>query len=89
MYIYVATSWRNEFQPEVVRILREDGHANELIMDLMNNEQCGCAKGKYPHPCPRCAITIDEAKKYLSALPPALEVTSEQLSASSDETKKE
>jgi hypothetical protein len=24
--IYVATSWRNEFQPEVVRLLREDGH---------------------------------------------------------------
>jgi hypothetical protein len=26
MYIYVATSWRNEFQPNVVRDLREDGH---------------------------------------------------------------
>jgi nucleoside 2-deoxyribosyltransferase len=26
MYVYVATSWRNEFQPEVVRLLREDGH---------------------------------------------------------------
>lgn len=26
MNIYVATSWRNEFQPEVVRLLREDGH---------------------------------------------------------------
>lgn len=26
MKIYVATSWRNEFQPEVVRLLREDGH---------------------------------------------------------------
>ena len=26
MNIYVATSWRNEFQPEVVRALREDGH---------------------------------------------------------------
>lgn len=26
MYIYVATSWRNTFQPEVVRLLREDGH---------------------------------------------------------------
>lgn len=26
MKIYVATSWRNEFQPEVVKALREDGH---------------------------------------------------------------
>jgi len=26
MNIYVATSWRNEFQPDVVRWLREDGH---------------------------------------------------------------
>ena len=26
MNIYVASSWRNEFQPEVVRVLREDGH---------------------------------------------------------------
>jgi hypothetical protein len=24
--IYVASSWRNEFQPNVVRALREDGH---------------------------------------------------------------
>ena len=24
--IYVASSWRNEFQPEVVRALRRDGH---------------------------------------------------------------
>ena len=27
MKIYVATSWRNEYQPEVVRVLRGDGHA--------------------------------------------------------------
>lgn len=26
MRIYVATSWRNEFQPDVVRWLRDDGH---------------------------------------------------------------
>lgn len=26
MKIYVATSWRNEFQPDVVRWLRDDGH---------------------------------------------------------------
>lgn len=26
MNIYVATSWRNEFQPDVVRWLRDDGH---------------------------------------------------------------
>lgn len=24
--VYVATSWRNEFQPEIVRILRSDGY---------------------------------------------------------------
>jgi hypothetical protein len=24
--IYVASSWRNEFQPEIVRLLREQGH---------------------------------------------------------------
>lgn len=24
--VYVASSWRNEFQPEVVHVLREDGH---------------------------------------------------------------
>ena len=26
MRVYVATSWRNEFQPGVVAALREDGH---------------------------------------------------------------
>jgi hypothetical protein len=26
MKVYVATSWRNEFQPEIVRRLREYGH---------------------------------------------------------------
>lgn len=26
MRIYVASSWRNEFQPNVVKVLREDGH---------------------------------------------------------------
>ena len=26
MRVYVASSWRNTFQPEVVRALREDGH---------------------------------------------------------------
>ena len=26
MKIYVATSWRNEFQPTVVRVLRSEGH---------------------------------------------------------------
>lgn len=26
MKIYVASSWRNEFQPEVVKVLRSDGH---------------------------------------------------------------
>lgn len=24
--VYVASSWRNQFQPDVVRLLREDGH---------------------------------------------------------------
>lgn len=27
MKIYVTSSWRNDFQPEVVAALREDGHA--------------------------------------------------------------
>lgn len=31
--IYVATSWRNEYQPEVVEALREDGH---LVYDFRN-----------------------------------------------------
>ena len=26
MRVYVASSWRNTFQPEVVQVLREDGH---------------------------------------------------------------
>lgn len=26
MRIYVASSWRNDYQPEVVKALREDGH---------------------------------------------------------------
>ena len=26
MNIYVASSWRNDFQPEVVKVLRKDGH---------------------------------------------------------------
>lgn len=26
MRIYVASSWRNQYQPEVVRVLRDDGH---------------------------------------------------------------
>ncbi|MGE4442746.1 MAG: hypothetical protein AB7D27_14855 [Desulfomicrobium sp.] len=26
MRIYVASSWRNDFQPEVVAVLRQDGH---------------------------------------------------------------
>ena len=35
MRVYVASSWRNEFQPEVVRILREDGHE---VYDFRDSE---------------------------------------------------
>jgi hypothetical protein len=35
MYIYVAGSRRNTFQPEVVRVLREDGHQ---VYDFMDSE---------------------------------------------------
>lgn len=33
--VYVATSWRNEYQPEVVRALREDGHQ---VYDFRDSE---------------------------------------------------
>lgn len=33
MKIYVASSWRNEFQPSVVRLLRDLGH---LVYDFKN-----------------------------------------------------
>ncbi|HVN80706.1 MAG TPA: hypothetical protein VMW38_17070 [Terriglobia bacterium] len=35
MKIYVASSWRNTFQPSVVKILREDGHN---VYDFMDSE---------------------------------------------------
>jgi len=35
MNIYVATSWRNTFQPSVVAALREDGHS---VYDFMDSE---------------------------------------------------
>lgn len=35
MRIYVASSWRNTFQPEVVRTLRADGHK---VYDFMDSE---------------------------------------------------
>ena len=35
MKIYVASSWRNTFQPEVVRVLREDGHE---VYDFKDSE---------------------------------------------------
>ena len=33
--IYVATSWRNEFQPHIVGVLRSDGH---LVYDFRGEE---------------------------------------------------
>src|SRR5204863_1184612 len=41
-------------------------YANGLIEDFLANEECGCAKGSYPHPCPRCIVTIEEARKYIA-----------------------
>lgn len=35
MKIYVASSWRNDFQPEVVRLLREDRHE---VYDFKDSE---------------------------------------------------
>jgi hypothetical protein len=35
MKIYVATSWRNEFQPAVVKRLREEGHS---VYDFRDSE---------------------------------------------------
>ena len=35
MNIYVATSWRNTFQPQVVELLRDDGHA---VYDFRDEE---------------------------------------------------
>jgi hypothetical protein len=35
MRIYVASSWRNTFQPEVVKTLRADGHE---VYDFMDSE---------------------------------------------------
>ena len=35
MKIYVASSWRNERQPETVRLLREDGHE---VYDFRSSE---------------------------------------------------
>ena len=35
MKIYVASSWRNTFQPSVVKALREDGHE---VYDFMDSE---------------------------------------------------
>lgn len=35
MNIYVASSWRNQYQPEVVKLLREDGHE---VYDFKDSE---------------------------------------------------
>jgi hypothetical protein len=35
MKVYVASSWRNKFQPEVVKVLREDGH---IVYDFKDSE---------------------------------------------------
>ena len=40
--------------------------ADQIIREFLINEECGCAKGVYPHPCPRCQVTIDEAQDYLN-----------------------
>lgn len=38
MRIYVASSWRNTFQPEVVSVLRQDGHT---VYDFKDSEGFG------------------------------------------------
>ena len=35
MTIYVASSWRNEYQPGLVKLLREDGHE---VYDFKDSE---------------------------------------------------
>ena len=42
MKIYVASSWRNEYQPVVVRTLREDGHE---VYDFRESEVNGHKNG--------------------------------------------
>lgn len=44
-HIYVASSWRNEFQPDVVRFLRSLGHA---VYDFRNPRSGGAAFDNAP-----------------------------------------
>jgi hypothetical protein len=44
------------------------GEAAEILDDMLINEECGCAKGKYTRPCPRCKVTLDEAREFLQRI---------------------
>lgn len=37
--IYVASSWRNPYQPEVVKKLREQGHEEKTILIITDYEK--------------------------------------------------
>lgn len=40
--------------------------AAEIIEDFLANENCSCLANE-AHPCPRCQVTIDEARAYIAA----------------------
>jgi hypothetical protein len=42
------------------------GQAAEILDDILINEACSCAI--YPHPCPRCKVTLDEAREFLVSI---------------------
>lgn len=56
MHIYVASSWRNTYYPEVVQALRDAGHE---VYDFRNlptdNKENGCSLGSPLEPAERSA----------------------------------
>ena len=56
MHIYVASSWRNTYYPEVVQALRDAGHE---VYDFRNpptdNKENGCSLGSPQEPAERSA----------------------------------
>ena len=56
MHIYVASSWRNTYYPEVVQALRDAGHE---VYDFRNpptdNKENGCSLGSPKEPAERSA----------------------------------
>lgn len=44
--------------------------ALEVIQDLLNNETCSCRKDlERVYPCPRCKLTLDEARTLVERKP--------------------